>query len=123
MFGKKPKRMTDDEFGKAAVMQSLHKMFRVGGHFNICDLEKQAKVLGVEVPKDERNRLGLFHCISWNEMEPDLKNEIFARTIEVLTGERVELTKGEIIELFASAENKKVGGKVYKLLKAGENHD
>ncbi|RLF87567.1 hypothetical protein DRN34_01500 [Thermococci archaeon] len=121
MFSKKEKRMTDGDFGKAAVMQSLHKMFAVGGHFSICDFDKQAKVMGVEVPKEERDRLCLFHCINWNEMNKELRDEICARVVEVLTGERVELSKNEIIELFAGVDKKKIGGKVYRLLKSGEN--
>jgi len=123
MFGKREKRMTDNDFSKAAVMQSLHKMFRVGGHFNICDFDRQAKVMGVEIPEEERERLSLFHCISWSEMNHELRDEICARVIEVLTGERVELSKNEIIELFAGVDRKKVGGKVYRLLKAGENNE
>lgn len=123
MFFNKTKRMSNADFAKAAVVQSLEHMFQTQRHFSICDVEKQAKVLGVMFPQEERDRLGLLHCIYWNEMAPELRNEVCARVIEILSGEKVELSKNEIIDLFASTDRKQVGRKVYKLLKSGEDNE
>ena len=105
--------MTDEEFGMVAVMTSLKHMFE-SSHFSICDVDKCAKVLGVVPNRQKYEMLSLFHCIHWSEMSVDVRQEVFARTLEMLA-DKSTIMKFDM-DTAASIFGDKINRKTLKLL-------
>lgn len=85
------------EFQKKAVLVSLKEMF--AGHcFDICTFDACKKILGVFVPKNEYEALHALHCVHWSEMPEGFPQEVMAKTLELLSGESMDLTELTILE-------------------------
>jgi len=70
-----------NEFEKEAVITALKKMFK-GSHFNICTFDKCTEIAGVIPNGRDYNALSALHCVDWKDMSPDLRNEVYQRTID-----------------------------------------
>lgn len=64
-----------DELKALAALTALNAMF-AGGHFNICTIDRAAKLLAVHVEPEAYNLLHALHCVNWKDMPPDLRAEI-----------------------------------------------
>lgn len=64
-----------DEVKVLAATTALNAMF-AGKHFNICVIDRAAKVLGVKVHQESYDVLHALHCIDWHEMPADLREAV-----------------------------------------------
>lgn len=62
----------------------LNEMMR-GSFFSICDLNKAARLLGVEPSGEAMEILRKLHCVEWRLMPPTLRESIPALISEVLS--------------------------------------
>jgi hypothetical protein len=70
-----------DAFTRAAITTALSRMFRAGGHFDICTVKNALEVAKIPAPEFEVERLGLFHCVHWSAMDATLRATVVERTL------------------------------------------
>lgn len=64
-----------DEIKAAAALTALNEMFQ-GSHLNICTIDRVAKLLGVHPEREAYDTLHALHCVHWDKMPRDLRNQI-----------------------------------------------
>lgn len=57
------------------------------GYFCICDVEKAASLLGVAFTREQRQFLGLLHCVKFADMPEEVKGEIQSILEDVFSSE------------------------------------
>ena len=67
--------MDDNALRDASALTALNHMMR-GGHFNICTIDSVAKLLNRHPDAIAYSILRPLHCVNWNEMPTELRNEI-----------------------------------------------
>lgn len=67
------------EAAKIALQKLLH-----GKHFSICDFDKIAKLLGVQVGGKDYEALNALHCIEYATMSPSLRQGVEEKVFELL---------------------------------------
>jgi len=72
------------EIEKMVITTALRKMF-TGNHFSICTVDHCLKIAGAIAPKADYNALSALHCIEWSEMPPELRDYVFATTLNLFT--------------------------------------
>lgn len=71
--------MTTDAFAREVARTALRKMFRPDSHFDICAVKECLGILKIVAPKEEIELLHPLHCISWSQMEPEMRAEVVHR--------------------------------------------
>lgn len=69
-----------DEFQKQSVVLALTEMFE-GTHFNICTVDRCLTIAKSIPPADDYNALRALHCVDWNKMPPDFRQQVFVKTL------------------------------------------
>jgi len=69
-----------NEFEKEAVITALKKMFQ-GSHFNICTFDKCTEITGAIPTGRDYRALSALHCVDWKDMSPNLREEVYQKTI------------------------------------------
>lgn len=72
-----------DSLAALAVTTSINAML-AGGHFNVCVLDKAAKLLGVNAKGRAHDILASLHCVDYAQMPVDLRAAIPALIVECL---------------------------------------
>lgn len=62
-------------FEKEAIRLALVRMFRAGGHFDICVVRDMCSLAGVIPPQRTMDALHTLHCVNWSEMTPAMRDE------------------------------------------------
>jgi hypothetical protein len=75
--------MENNKFRMKVIELSLRDMFSPDKFFSICTIDKIIEATGVCVNRDEYNFLNMLHCVHWADMEPEMRKEVFARTIKL----------------------------------------
>jgi hypothetical protein len=114
MFSSEKSSMSNESFQDKAVKTALKDMFKSTGFFSICTIDKCCEILNVIPDKKEYDLLNVLHCIHWNKMEPDFREEVFLRTLNLFRNKGFELNKVDVIEMIPY-----VGKTVYKMLEEG----
>lgn len=70
----------NDEFTRQAVVLKLRKMFE-GTHFSICTVRDAITALKITVNKGQLESLALLHCVDFADMEPQMREQCFLRTM------------------------------------------
>ena len=78
--------MEDHEFKLAALKTGLKHLFDKG-HFSICDFDKLCDLANVMPPDDLKTTLNALHCVNYNQMSKELRDEMFDRIVEVFSKE------------------------------------
>ena len=63
------------------VAHALQKMIK-GSHLSICTVDRISSVCGVIIPAERRNVYSSIHCMNWNEMTPEYRQEIVAMLLD-----------------------------------------
>ncbi len=58
-----------------AALTALNEMF-AGSHFSICTIDTVAKMLGVQPEQEAHDTLRALHCINWNKMPRQLRDQV-----------------------------------------------
>ncbi len=74
---------TLSNFQATAAAVALNKMFS-GTHFSICDLDKLASLIGVQLGGLDYQALHNLHCVKWSDMPPMLREQVREKSIELL---------------------------------------
>lgn len=77
-----------DEFHKQAALLGLKKMFE-GKHFDICKVKEALTIAGCHMNIKDEAAMRALHCIDFADMTPDLRKMLFAKVMEVLSGEQL----------------------------------
>lgn len=73
-----------NDFQKQAVVLALTKMFE-GTYFDICTVDRCLAITQSIPPADCYNALRALHCVDWNKMPPDFRQQVFVKTLELFT--------------------------------------
>jgi hypothetical protein len=73
-----------NDFQKQAIAIALREMFE-GNHFNICTVDKCLKISGVIPPTADYEALSALHCVYWNKMPDNFRQQVFVKTLELFT--------------------------------------
>lgn len=74
-----------DAFRAEAIRLALVKMFRQGGHFDICTVRSCLESASIEAPKEEMDALRPLHCVGWSEMTPEMRTEVQRRVLALFS--------------------------------------
>lgn len=64
-----------------AVKSGVRKFFEESRYCDVYDFKKLCEMAEIVPPKDLLNAIQLHHRVHWVDMDPDLRKEIFARTM------------------------------------------
>lgn len=77
--------MTNEEMlvlARAGAVKKFETRLNGGNHFSICDVYNYLEDIDVEWHRNEEYQLlSKFHCMSWDDMTPELRNEIVTRCV------------------------------------------
>lgn len=102
-----------NEFHLATIKHAANHMLYECRHFNICDFDKIAKMLGSDVGGNDYRALSLMHCIDWADMAPELREQVRNTVIRLLSNipERHELDVPRFLQYSASEKVRALPGK------------
>ena len=55
-------------------------------YFSVCDVNSVIKVTGAIPPKRLQNVLDVLHCVDYNEMTQEFRDELLANTMSAVSG-------------------------------------
>lgn len=64
-----------EDIKRLAAITALNEMLR-GSHFNVCTLDKIAKMLNIQPPSEPYRILSTLHCVDWSVMPEPLRERI-----------------------------------------------
>lgn len=70
-------------FQAQAANLALHNLLH-GRHFSICDLDKLAKLIGVQLGGKDYEALHGLHCVNWADMPEPLRTQAKEKVVELL---------------------------------------
>lgn len=59
-----------------AIRQGLNDLFNESNHFSICKFEKLVELARIFPPEELTRHLNTLHCVHWNKMDPDYRQQI-----------------------------------------------
>lgn len=75
-----------DNFQSETIKLALDKMLNQSSHFSICDVDKLAKLLGVNCDSHpDYTTLSALHCVHYSEMSASMKAELPNKIMRVLS--------------------------------------
>ena len=111
-----------NKFQEEAILTVLKKMFNES-HFNICTVDKCLEITKAIPNKVDYDTLSLLHCVNWNEMSQELRDQVFEKTLALIAdGNGFNLDnltirlKDRIIDVIPQKAVKKSAKKRFKLL-------
>lgn len=72
-----------------AVLSVLKNLTQNKDHFNVCAVERLAKMSEVIFSEEHQELFHSLHCINWNEMHPDTREYLVATLIHYFRGNLV----------------------------------
>jgi len=72
-----------NDFQRMAATTALKDMFENSNHFNVCVVDKLLKLTGCIPDKKDYQALSLLHCVSWVDMEPELRQMVQLKTMQM----------------------------------------
>jgi hypothetical protein len=84
-----------DTFQKEVITTTIRHMFE-SANFSICTIDSCLKITGAIPNKNDYNALSALHCIKWNEMSEKLRQEVYEKTIAMLSGNGFDLSTIEL---------------------------
>lgn len=103
-------------FEKEAIRLSLVRMFRPSGWFDICTIDTAARLIGIVIPRNTYEALRLLHCVHWNEMSQEMRQET-AKTVLSIFEQPVAFDLQALGESFFPKQPQIEGEKKQGLLK------
>ena len=73
---------TLSDFQKKSVITSLKRMF-AGKHFSICTVKESMSLTGCHANPDDLKALSLLHCVNFDEMDEELRQMVFMKTMQI----------------------------------------
>lgn len=70
------------EMQASAVAHALQDMLKPDKHFSVCCIRECAKVCKVCIPSERMDIYSAIHCISWNEMIPEFRQNVIAMVLD-----------------------------------------
>lgn len=65
-----------------ACAHALQDMMKVDKWFNICTIDQCVKVAQIVIPVERYRIYHAAHCISWNNMLPDFRQQLIAMVLD-----------------------------------------
>ncbi len=100
-----------NDFHIAAAKTALKHMFEKR-YYDICIVDKLIKMTGCHPSKKDYEALSMLHCVDFIEMDSDLRQAMYLKTIQIFDNEGFSL---ELIEGLFN-DTKKLNGKTTNLL-------
>ena len=82
--------MDDDEFKRRLISDGVKRLFEQT-HVSVCDFKEVSKVANVIPPSELASWWSINHCKTWTDVDPDLRMEIFKRTLTAFVRNRMPL--------------------------------
>lgn len=86
-----------DEFKVEAIRVSLKNMFKKGW-FDVCTLDKCLAIANIPIPDEEREVFSALHCISYSEMQPDFRTQLFEKILGLFEYPPLEIAEFEFFK-------------------------
>lgn len=97
-----------DEFTKNAIKIAVDKMFNKSSYFSICDVDKLAKVMGVNARNHSSyDSLNLLHCVDYSDMDIGMKEQIASKVFEILTQTKIDISNYSALLKIGTESNKR----------------
>lgn len=80
-----------NDLTKEVVITALRHMFEKGW-LDICTIDKCLKLTGAIPDKRDYEILSALHCIHWSEMSQGLRQEVYDKTIAMISGTGFDLS-------------------------------
>ncbi|WP_333710335.1 hypothetical protein [Malikia spinosa] len=77
-----------DEFHKQAAILGIKKMFE-GRRFSICEVRHAMVITGGRMSAKDEAAMSALHCIDFTDMSKELRQMLFTKVMEVLSGEPI----------------------------------
>ncbi len=100
-----------NDFHIAAAKTALRHMFEKE-YYDICTVDKLIKMTGCHPDRNDYQALSALHCVHFSEMDKDLRQMVYLKTIQIFDNEGFSL---ELIEGLFN-DTKKLNGKTTNLL-------
>lgn len=78
--GMESKKVTGD-IQVQATAHALQKMID-GNHFSVCTIDNCRKMCGIVILKERQDIYDAIHCLNWNEMLPDFRQQVIAMVMD-----------------------------------------
>lgn len=65
-----------------AVAHSLQKMLKVDSYFSICTIQNCRDLCQIHIPVERMRLYQTVHCVNWNEMLPDFRQNLVAMILD-----------------------------------------
>ena len=65
-----------------AVAHALQHMMRPEGYCDVCAIRESAKIANIVIPEERISLYHTMHCIYWNAMTPEYRNELAAMILD-----------------------------------------
>ncbi len=82
--------MDDDEFKRRLISDGVKRLFEQHS-VCVCDFKEVSKVANVIPPPELASWWSINHCKTWTDVDPDLRMEIFKRTLTAFVDNRMPL--------------------------------
>lgn len=82
--------MDDDEFKRRLISDGVKRLFEQRS-VCVCDFKEVSKVANVIAPPELASWWSINHCKDWTDVDPDLRMEIFKRTLTAFVHNRMPL--------------------------------
>lgn len=70
------------EVQKMSIAHALQRMLRVDNFFSVCTIDACMDVCQIPIPRERYAIYRAAHCIHWNEMLPDFKQQLIAMVLD-----------------------------------------
>ena len=82
--------MAISTFQRHAVKTALKKLL-LGSYYDITTVKNICKVLNITPKAEVMSSLKLFHCIHYDEMEPEVREALTLQTLSLLDGTSIDV--------------------------------
>lgn len=79
-----------------AAEAALQKMLK-GGHFSICTIDKIVEMLSIKPAREEYDILSTLHCVDYNQMQPELLEQLPTLIMRVLDSPRLDASRINLV--------------------------
>lgn len=95
-----PQGSVSQETQISTVAHALQKMISTQNYFDVCTIERCAKICQIVIPVERQRVYSAIHCMHWSEMTEDYRKSIVAMVLDdfrtVLNPEE-EFTEAQIV--------------------------
>lgn len=77
-----PQGSVNQETQISAVSHALHRMIQTQNYFDVCTINKCAKICQIVISSERMSIYDSAHCMNWNEMLEDYRKSIIAMVLD-----------------------------------------